>query len=852
MIKFFRKRKIVVKKIACCFQQVLRQPILCTLITTIHAIKPYGSYKTVAYTITLALSSHVYAIDTNIKPTRGDGDLKTEVTSDNGSTYDIMGGTRYNNGTNYGTNLFHSFDEFSISQDNTANFKNETGLETYNIFSRVIGGNESTIMGTIKTTKFPNADVYLLNPAGIVFGHGATIDVQGAFYASTANSVDFTKDARFIADSSSKIPELTVASPASFGFLKKAVGEIKVSGSLIIENMTKEFTLIGGPIDFSGAFVFAPGRPINIVSAGSGATARIENGTVDLAEGEPRNSVKLSRSSINQSKSGTQGNSENKPGDIRILGDTVEIISSKLNTKSENNEKSGDIFISASDSIDIKMSKSTKIKTRSTLSAKNSDGKSGDINLLAKHRISLSSRPGLQTILSTASSSGESGNIKINVTDGDITITNTQLQSVVNEKEGKTATIKLSANKGVITLGKGAEIVSRSNERDAGEVTISAHVFEMIDGAKIRGNTIGTAKGATVNIKSPNVTITDGSTISTASTGRNLNVEQNPELGKAGNIFLDAGETGEVKISDGAIITAETIGDGKGGNIKIVAGRFVIENNSEVSATTSETAQGEGGTIDIQATDIQLRNAGSISAKSAGLGDSGNITITQADTVTLFDNSEITVRTEKADANAGDITINAKTLVHLRNKSSIETSAAVKDNKGTGSGGNINIDPKLVILDGASSIRANAQKGDGGNIMIKITDGGALFMSPDSTIDASSAEGIDGTVEITHTDSDIIRGTLVLPESFLDTAKLLNEKCRAHRASGGGASSFVVSGRSGVPPGPDALLPDYVSVLDEETSEDERKYETAYRLPVPNLEINQNQLGQYIIGCKSG
>ena len=82
------------------------------------------------------------------------------------SNYDITGGTRPGGGTN----LFHGFGEFNVGSNSIANFLNETGLPTNNILARVTGGNPSNIFGTLQTTGFGNANLFLVNPAGVVFG----------------------------------------------------------------------------------------------------------------------------------------------------------------------------------------------------------------------------------------------------------------------------------------------------------------------------------------------------------------------------------------------------------------------------------------------------------------------------------------------------------------------------------------------------------------------------------------------------------------------------------------------------------------------------------------------------------
>ena len=108
-----------------------------------------------------------------ITPTTGPGSLGTTVTQA-GNTYQITGGTRPSNGPN----LFHSFGEFGVPTNHLANFLNETALPTSNILGRVTGGNPSNIFGTLQTTGFGSANLFLMNPAGIVFGPNAVIECR--------------------------------------------------------------------------------------------------------------------------------------------------------------------------------------------------------------------------------------------------------------------------------------------------------------------------------------------------------------------------------------------------------------------------------------------------------------------------------------------------------------------------------------------------------------------------------------------------------------------------------------------------------------------------------------------------
>src|SRR5262245_8151342 len=135
----------------------------------------------------------------------------------------ITGGTRPGPG---GPNLFHSFGLLNVGTGDTANFVNNSALPTTNIIGRVTEA-RSDIFGTVKTTGFGAASLWLVNPKGFVFGPGATLDVGGSFHASTADYVRFSDGKIFYADPARE-SALSVASPSAFGFLSAPTGRIDV------------------------------------------------------------------------------------------------------------------------------------------------------------------------------------------------------------------------------------------------------------------------------------------------------------------------------------------------------------------------------------------------------------------------------------------------------------------------------------------------------------------------------------------------------------------------------------------------------------------------------------------------
>src|SRR3954465_13995515 len=151
-------------------------------------------------------------------------------------------------GSRSGDNLFHSFEKFGIATGQTATF---TGPGTIrNVISRVTGGEISNIDGTLRST-VGQADLYFLNPAGVVFGPNARLDVPGSFHVSTAHELRFADGTRFSTlDKTGS--GLTVAPPEAFGFLDKSAGQIAVDQSQLQLSPGKALSLVGGDLTIDG------------------------------------------------------------------------------------------------------------------------------------------------------------------------------------------------------------------------------------------------------------------------------------------------------------------------------------------------------------------------------------------------------------------------------------------------------------------------------------------------------------------------------------------------------------------------------------------------------------------------
>src|SRR2546422_8181678 len=140
---------------------------------------------------------------------------------------------------------------------------------TTNIIGRVTGGERSNIYGTIETLSYPGANLFLINPAGVVFGPSAKLDVAGSFHVTTAGCVRAGGETcsdpkpgpglKFFADPS-RTSVLTADPPAAFGFLGPTPAKISVQGSFLAVPPGQSLSFVGGDVEISGAGLLAQGR----------------------------------------------------------------------------------------------------------------------------------------------------------------------------------------------------------------------------------------------------------------------------------------------------------------------------------------------------------------------------------------------------------------------------------------------------------------------------------------------------------------------------------------------------------------------------------------------------------------
>ncbi|XWK91754.1 MAG: filamentous hemagglutinin N-terminal domain-containing protein (plasmid) [Phormidium sp.] len=705
------------------------------------------------------------------------------IVSPNGNSLTINGGTTA------GNNLFHSFQEFSLPTGGEAFFNNANNIQ--HIFSRVTGGKISNIDGLIRANG--TANLFFINPNGIIFGQNARLNIGGSFLGSTANSIVFNDGFNFSVTNPQVTPLLTVNIPIGLQFGQNS-GGIRVEGSG--QNFTTKdpvaapiergesmgslqvkagqtLALIGRDVNFSGGILTAEGGQIHLGSVDAG-TVNLKLTNVGWTLGYE--GVQNFRD-INLSKQAALDASGFGSGSIQIIGRQVRLIDGSIALiQNQGSQTSGDIRINASELVELVGTNPDATLRSSLVNESLEEGGNGQIKVFTR-RLLMSGGSG---ILTRIFSRATGGNLDINASES------INLNGFSN------------INPGVFTL---IAMLNLSSEK-GGDVTISTQQLRFINGGQISAPTIGSGKGGNVTVNASNFVEVIG-TIPEIAQPSAIGAAALRE-GNAGNITVN---TSRVVLRDGGIITTSTLAQGSAGNLTVnatdsieVTGRAVggglpsrIESAAIIEAEElrrrfglPDAPSGNSGSVTINTPRLTIADGARVSVANEGTGIAGNLNINANSIVLLDSKGGITAAT--ASGEGGNINLSTNFL-QLRNASQISTQAG-----GTGNGGNITINTNNIALLENSQINANAFEGAGGNIRIN-TQG--LFNSADSSITASSQLGVSGIVSINspkvQPNTTIVELASQLPDP---TGKIIVGCARP------GENTFTVSGRGGLPESP--------------------------------------------------
>ena len=705
-----------------------------------------------------------------------------------GTTWNITGGTRPGNGSN----LFHSFGFFNVGAGNTANFCNAAAcgaavplVGIQNILGRVTGGQVSNIFGTIQTTNFGAANLFLMNPAGWIFGPTASLNVGGSFHATTADYIRLQDGNRFNAVPSGADALLTVAAPAAFGFLTAAPGPINVqTGVLNVSNpnpAARPFTsllqvpvgqtisFVGGPLNIAPSatqappansvflpFILAPGGTVNLASVASPGEVTL-SGPITATGFARLGDITMSGGSVVDGR------------DIFVRGGRLIMTDSALSPAFARGHlagqagqivpNGGQVNISVSDEVSIQGFTQVGgvvapgIRTFVGVPGGPPTGiTGGEVPSILINSNSVSMAGGQARIQATRDGPGAPGKIEINA--DTVTLERGSSIGALNEFAG--AGTPVTVNSRMVSLSGDANstftgIFSNSNFHplygqrgvpflrdftlaDSGPITINA-----IDKLTVVGNAAGITSDSFAFGASSKITLNVGDALFA---GPGALSAQSLLAGTSGSITVNA--SGQVNIQDGFRVTAATFGSGDAGAISITAngGVNLTGTNSRIQGTT------------FQAPDSQYN------AFAQRFANFFNVPVAS------FNYAALRTRLGIAPA-PGDIIQVLNRLSMMRD--SAGNPLVPFTNFTPGSGGTVSITaPMLSASAGALIESSTAWDGNAGQISANV---GSLFLNDGASISSTSGRvniatgqpavgsGNAGDINLTATDVISISGT---------------------------------------------------------------------------------------------
>ncbi|NMG10883.1 filamentous hemagglutinin N-terminal domain-containing protein [Brasilonema sp. UFV-L1] len=696
-----------------------------------------------------------------------DGTVSTTVTSPDGKNFTI------NDGTTRGTNLFHSFKEFSVPTGGSAEFNNAANIQ--NIISRVTGGLKSNIDGLIKANG--GANLFLLNPAGILFGANARLNIGGSFLGSTANSFIFENGFEFSATNLQAPPLLTINLPIGLRYgdnpgeiqvqgrghdinfkddIKKPDDELPVRVNNSVSGLQlesgKTLALVGGKVSLEGAILNSSSGRIEIGSVASNGVVSLvpiqegwklgyENiasfGDIQFSgrtlldtKGDGGGSIAVAGKNINFTGESilladTLG--DRNGGEISIVGDEISFKESDIRSFTFGSGNAGQVKLIANKSI---LLENYGGASTSTLGL----GKAGEISLKADS-IEIRNNSGLGSYtygagngglikiqansLLTESQSGfgassyaegNAGEIKIVV--GDFVVRNQSgLGVYANQSTGNGGKINITANSLLISdLAGFTTATQRGSTGQAQDININvAGPVVVQNSSAISSDTSGAGNAGKINITANSLQISDGSGVTSYT--------KQDSTGLGGEINLNV--AGPVAVQYGSSISNSTSGAGNAGKISMTANSLLISDSSGVTSSTKQDSTGLGGEINlIVAGPVAVQKGSGIYSDTRGRDDAGKISMT-ANSLLISDGSAVTSSTEQGSTGlGGEINLNVAGPVVVRNSSAIYS-----DTRGRGNAGKISMTANSLQISNRSGVTSDTKKdstGLGGEIIVNV------------------------------------------------------------------------------------------------------------------------------------
>lgn len=684
----------------------------------------------------LSLSAHGQVFENRIRFQNGSSPVV------NGNRFEILSSS----GQKAGSNLFHSFSDFNVAAGSSAVFK--APAATSNIIARVTGGNPSAIDGTLRTelensSALSGANLYLLNPSGILFGPNAKLEIGGSFTASTADYVKLKDGGRFDARDQAR-DLLTTAPISAFGFLgPNAPAAVRLTGSRLAVPAGRNLSVIAGDTTLeSGAQLQAPSGALSFFSAAAAGELPFDE-AAPAAHFADAAFTAFGRFSLTGGSSARIDGAGGGLLSVRAATLTLEG-SSALSSVNSGATAGGDLNILA-DSVSVLGG--SRIAA-SALAA----GKAGDVHVRAVQlTVDGDDGVGASSIRSHAEEgSGDGGNLDVRAQA--IVLSNGGYLSTGTYSAGNGGNLNVAADlldiHGSTDVGGASGIFAHAlggSSGMGGTITLQAGTISISSGGEIAASTYSSGHGGSLNLQAGSLTI-DGSATPTVFTGIAVNSAPGA-TGDAGDILANL--AGAVTVTGRGTISASAFSSGHGGNLTLQANSLTIDGSTAPNLFTGLTVDSELGAT----------------------GNGGRLQVNILGKVSLAGGGQITASTF-SPGHGGDVTLQANSLVIDGSATPTNfTGIAANSSRGAlGDGGSLELNVAgAVAITGAGEISANTfSPGHGGDLFLRakslVIDGSATpaqftGITVDSTSGATGAAG-DLNVNISDTALVIGRGEI--------------------------------------------------------------------------------------------
>ena len=389
-----------------------------------------------------------------------------------------------------GPNLFHSFDRFDVGTSDTARFTAANPKGIVNILSRVTGEQRSHIDGRIQSD-IAGANVFLLNPSGVLFGPNATLDVQGSLHVSTADVLRFT-DGTVLQTGHHQAPMLTTAPLAAFGFVHANPAGIAMQGGALRAPPGKTLSVVGGNIEVSGSALHAQSGQVSMASVASAGEVGLspvgQLPDVDVDTFERLGDIAMT-DGTHVSIRGSRG------GTVVIRGGRLLVDNAFIDASTRGNVAGAKVGINVDVRGKVVVTNGASLRTDA-----DKTGDAGDIRIKAGSlRVEAASFIG-----SRAFSNGDGGNIRVEASA--VTVTNgaqigTNTFPFGSGRGGRGGNVTVQATDTVQLVGEGSIFANTTGPGPAGSITVEAGAVRVREGAEISSDTSGSGAGGQVTVR---------------------------------------------------------------------------------------------------------------------------------------------------------------------------------------------------------------------------------------------------------------------------------------------------------------------------------------------------------------